>query len=436
MSDILIVIPARFGSTRLPGKPLIVVAGKPVIQHVWEKCSALSPAVDVVVATDDERIVQVVEAFGGRAVMTSPEATCGTDRLAEIAAGEQWAHRVYLNVQGDEPLIRSEDILSLVRLMDNPRIEVGTLYHPLGAEEAQASTSVKVVTGHQGQCLYFSRSVIPFDRQGVDAGQPAPYKKHVGLYAFSREALRQWPGLPAGALEQREMLEQLRLLEAGLAMWATAIEPTGPGVDTPETLAQVRAILEGTPLQETVPANPWSEVRLVVLDIDGVLTEGQLSYPADEELFKSFNVRDGLGISLLQAAGIPVGIVTGRADASSQRRLQALGIAPHLVEQGRHDKGTALSELALRARVPLQNIAYMGDDIIDIAALVLAGLPAAPADAHPAALKNARWVSGHAGGRGAVREMAENILRAQGHGDALESPAAFEALMAKRKAVQ
>lgn len=441
MSDVLVVIPARYGSTRLPGKPLITIAGKPVVQHVWERCSALGAQVDVVVATDDERIFDAVEAFGGKAVMTSAQATCGTDRLAEIAQAEGFAHRVYLNVQGDEPLIRSDDIARLVALMDNPQVQVGTLYHRLDAQEASAPTSVKVVTGRQGQCLYFSRSVIPFDRQPLPADQQGtPFKKHVGLYAFSRQALQHWPQLEHGVLEQREMLEQLRLLEAGLSMWGAEIEPTGPGVDTPETLEQVRRIMEG-PAQpeeacEVKPQDPFAQVDLLVLDIDGVLTDGTLSYPAEGELFKSFNVRDGLGISLLQAAGIPVGIVTGRADASSQQRLKALGIAPGLIEQGRHDKGVALKGLAQRAGVALERVAYMGDDIIDLSAIAVAGLSAAPADAHPQILQRANWVSEHRGGRGAVRELAEKILNARGQGAALRDPAAFEALLAQRKAVQ
>ncbi len=434
MNSVLIVIPARYGSTRLPGKPLIEVAGKPVIQHVWERCRAVErPGVDVVVATDDERIVAVVEAFGGRAVMTSPQASCGTDRLAEIASAEGFAHGVYLNVQGDEPLIRSADIATLIDVMGRGGVDVGTLYHALSPEEAVRDSSVKVVTARNGRCLYFSRSVIPFERNpGTD---PLRYKKHVGLYAFTPQVLRDWPSLPFGDLEGRESLEQLRLLEAGYQLSAAEIEPTGPGVDTPETLAEVRAILEGQPLP-SAPANPWSEVRVLVLDVDGVMTDGRLTYTAEPELGKTFHARDGLGITMLQAAGIPVGILTGRVDAATQRRIKALGIPEALIVQGRHDKGAALRELAERAGVTLQQLAYMGDDIIDVAALRIAGRPCAPADAHPVAKNAARWVSTAPAGAGAVRELAEQLLCAHGHQAALTEPEAFEALMARRKVVQ
>lgn len=245
MTQVLIVIPARYASTRLPGKPLIEVAGKPVVQHVWERCTAVGrPSVDVVVATDDERIVDAVRAFGGHAVMTSSSATCGTDRLAECASAEAFKHDVYLNVQGDEPLIRSSDIAKLIDVMAQRHADVGTLYHAIDEHEAARTSSVKVVTDRQGRCLYFSRSVIPFERNTGEG--MLRFKKHVGLYAFTPRVLQQWPELPMGDLEQRESLEQLRLMEAGYTLYAAQIEPTGPGVDTPETLAEVRAILESS----------------------------------------------------------------------------------------------------------------------------------------------------------------------------------------------
>jgi 3-deoxy-D-manno-octulosonate 8-phosphate phosphatase (KDO 8-P phosphatase) len=244
MKKTLIVIPARYGSTRLPGKPLIEIAGKPVVQYVWETCVQVCASEDVVVATDDVRIVEAVVKFGGKAVMTSATASCGTDRLAEIAEAEGYQHEVYLNVQGDEPLLLAQDIRKLVELMDEPQADVGTLFHGISEEEAKVSSNVKVVTARNGRCLYFSRSQIPFERQ--PGGGALRFKKHVGLYAFTAETLKQWTALPAGDLEEREMLEQLRLLEAGMSLFAAEIEPTGPGVDTPESLAQVRAILEAS----------------------------------------------------------------------------------------------------------------------------------------------------------------------------------------------
>lgn len=292
-----------------------------------------------------------------------------------------------------------------------------------------------MVTDRNGRCLYFSRSPIPFERQpGAGAMR---FKKHVGLYAFTPAALQAWPGLPPGELEQRESLEQLRWLETGHAIYAERIEPTGPGVDTPQTLAEVRAILEGgAPAGAPAGAPGWADIELVVLDADGVLTDGRLVYLDAPELGKSFHVRDGLGVTLLQAASVRVGVLTGRADAATRRRIAALGLPAQLVIEGRHDKGAALRELAQRAGVALRAVAYMGDDVIDLGAMALAGRACAPADAHASARAAAHWISDAAGGHGAVRELAEQVLVARGHGAALVDPGAFEALLARRRVAQ
>jgi len=234
-----IVIPARYASTRLPGKPLADILGKPMVQHVYERAMQVHDAHAVLVATDDARVAEAVKAFGGRCVMTSPDHPSGTDRLAEVM--EQVDADVYINLQGDEPLVRPEDISKLAAGMwADPAVQVGTLCHPITAEEASNPNMVKVVLATNGDALYFSRSPIPYPRDGGDV---ARYLKHVGIYAYRREVLAIYARLPQPMIEQAEKLEQLRLLAAGIHIRAYEVGPTGPGVDTPECLNLVRVLM-------------------------------------------------------------------------------------------------------------------------------------------------------------------------------------------------
>lgn len=237
---VAIVIPARYASTRLPGKPLADILGKPMIQHVYERALQVPQVDAVLVATDDERVAEAVRAFGGRCVMTSPDHPSGTDRLAEVM--RQVDADVYVNLQGDEPLVRPGDIAILAAGMRaDPSVQVGTLCHAIPAAEANNPNTVKVVLAANGDALYFSRSLIPYPREQ----EVARYLKHVGVYAYRREVLAAYAGLPQPMIEHAEKLEQLRLLAASVRIRAFEVEPTGPGVDTPECLARVRAIMAG-----------------------------------------------------------------------------------------------------------------------------------------------------------------------------------------------
>jgi 3-deoxy-D-manno-octulosonate cytidylyltransferase len=237
-----IVIPARLASTRLPGKPLVDILGKPMIQHVVERAREVAGIDGVIVATDDACVAQAVEAFGGQYIMTSPDHPSGTDRLVEVMSTIK--AEIYINLQGDEPLVQPEDVELLVAGMRaGPSIDVGTLCHPLPANEASNPNSVKVVLTNNSDALYFSRSPIPYPRDVPRA----TYLKHVGVYAYRRHVLGNFAKLPQPMLEEAEKLEQLRLLEAGYRIRAFEVAPTGPGVDTPECLERVRAILSGNP---------------------------------------------------------------------------------------------------------------------------------------------------------------------------------------------
>jgi 3-deoxy-manno-octulosonate cytidylyltransferase (CMP-KDO synthetase) len=223
----------------LPGKPLADILGKPMIQHVYERALQVSLASQVIVATDDKRIANVVNDFNGQVEMTLPDHTSGTDRMAEVQT--RIKADVYINLQGDEPLFRPADIDALIEGMQlNPMLQVGTLCHPISAEEAADPNTVKIVMADNGDALYFSRSLIPYPRGGKEK---ATFFKHIGVYAYRRETLDRYPYLDKPMLEQTEMLEQLRLLSAGVHIRAFKTQPTGPGVDTPECLERVSALM-------------------------------------------------------------------------------------------------------------------------------------------------------------------------------------------------
>jgi 3-deoxy-manno-octulosonate cytidylyltransferase (CMP-KDO synthetase) len=236
---VVAIVPARYASTRLPGKPLALIAGKPMVEHVYARAAAAPTVEAVIVATDDERIAEAVRAFGGIAVMTRADHATGTDRLAEVA--QSLAADIIVNVQGDEPLIDAEAIDACVRaLLARPDDVMSTARRPLADRERQMPSVVKVVADRDGLALYFSREAIPH----VRAGQPAPAQwAHLGLYAYRREFLLSLAGLAATPLERAESLEQLRVLEHGYRIRCVDVAAGSPGVDTPEDLETVRTLL-------------------------------------------------------------------------------------------------------------------------------------------------------------------------------------------------
>ena len=250
-----VVIPARHASTRLSGKPLALLAGEPMILHVL-RIARRSGAAEVIVATDDERIRAACAAAGAIPEMTSPMHVSGTDRIAEIAARRGWADdEIVVNVQSDEPLLPHSLIAQAASLLDaNPAAAIATLATPIASDAEYLDPNVvKVVARADGMALYFSRAPIPWDRDG-SAASPASRerhlgaRRHIGLYAYRVSALRALAAAPATALELRERLEQLRALSIGLSIAvADAAEAPGPGVDTPEDLARVVALMHNGP---------------------------------------------------------------------------------------------------------------------------------------------------------------------------------------------
>lgn len=232
--EILGVIPARFASTRLPGKPLLRATGRTLIQHVVEAASGARRLDRLVVATDDERIASAVAAFGGTAVMTRADHPSGTDRVAEVARAFPSAGLI-VNIQGDEPELSGAAIDRAVEvLLDHPDIPMSTLATPIREESVYLDPAcVKVVTDARGRALYFSRAPIPHHRDGLPAGGPLGLL-HLGLYAYRREFLLDLATLPPSSLEQSERLEQLRVLEAGHRIAVAIVEERSVGIDTPE----------------------------------------------------------------------------------------------------------------------------------------------------------------------------------------------------------
>ena len=238
------VIPARYASTRFPGKPLAMLGGKTVIHRVYEQ--AVSVLSEAYVATDDERIFRAVEAFGGRAVMTRSDHKSGTDRIEEAVEKIGTDADVIINIQGDEPFIQPSQIETLMHLFDDPETQIGTLGKPFETMEAVMNpNSPKIVTDRRGFALYFSRSIIPYLRgiSQADWLRNYPFLKHLGVYAYRREVLAEVTRLPQSPLEKAESLEQLRWLENGYRIRVGRTDVETVGIDTPDDLTRAEEFL-------------------------------------------------------------------------------------------------------------------------------------------------------------------------------------------------
>lgn len=239
------IIPARYASTRFPGKPLAMLGGKPVIQRVYEQVTSVLG--EAYVATDDDRIFKAVETFGGHAVMTRTDHKSGTDRIEEAAIKLQTNADVIINVQGDEPFIQKSQLETVKHLFDDPNTQIATLGKPFESMEAvQNPNSPKIVCDVNGYAMYFSRSIIPYIRgkESSDWLLHFPFLKHIGLYAYRREVLSQITKLPQSPLELAESLEQLRWLQNGYRIKVGLTDVETVGIDTPEDLERAELFLK------------------------------------------------------------------------------------------------------------------------------------------------------------------------------------------------
>ena len=236
---VLAVIPARLESTRLARKVLRTIAGQPMLGRVYQGVRSAKALADVIVATDSQEISNLCRERGWHAHLTSASCRSGTERLREVS--QSVAADVYINVQGDEPMARAEHINSLIELMKDPAIQVGTLKTPCAAPDINNPHAVKVVTDSTGSALYFSRATIPYDRDRAGAR----YYKHLGFYAYRKAALDRFVALPESSLEQSERLEQLRFLENGIPIHVAETPFDTIGVDTEEDLRRAEELLSG-----------------------------------------------------------------------------------------------------------------------------------------------------------------------------------------------
>lgn len=244
-----VIIPARFAASRLPGKPLLSIGDRPLIQWVWQ-CAQASGATSVTVATDDARIRDAARSFGAEVVMTSPQHASGTDRIAEVARAKGYAaDDVVVNLQGDEPMMPPQVVNQVAEaLRARPQVDVATAVAPiLSLPEFLDPSCVKALRALDGQALYFSRAPVPWPRDAASEGRPARFAgawRHIGIYAYRVRSLLQLASWPPTLLEETEKLEQLRALEHGMRIHLVALAEAPPaGVDTPEDLQRVRASL-------------------------------------------------------------------------------------------------------------------------------------------------------------------------------------------------
>lgn len=240
---VIAVIPSRLASTRLPEKSLADIHGKPMVQWVYERTKNAKLVDEVVIATDHPKIQTVAQQFGAKVVMTSPEIQSGTDRVAAVA--DQMPADIYVNVQGDEPLMVPEAIDAAIELVLSGKFPMSTVMTPLESEEELLDPSVvKVIADAQARAIYFSRLSIPYSRGALPkAGGQFACMRHVGLYVYARETLMRFRSLPPSLLEQAEVLEQLRAMEAGIPIGIREVKFKSIGVDTPEDLEKVRRFL-------------------------------------------------------------------------------------------------------------------------------------------------------------------------------------------------
>ncbi len=240
MTKTAIIIPARYGSSRLEGKPLLKVNDKPIIQWVYEKAKSVDDADVVIVATDDERIFDAVKAFGGEVEMTSTEHKCGSDRIKEVA--DRHADFDYIiNLQGDEPMIKKEMIEAVIDGVKNHNADISTLIRPIeDKDEVENPNLVKCVVDNNGFALYFSRSKIPFERKE----NPAPFYGHIGIYGYTKKALTTMTTSPQTPLEIAESLEQLRALQMGMKIKTSVVNEKPVGIDTMEDFENFKKIVE------------------------------------------------------------------------------------------------------------------------------------------------------------------------------------------------
>ena len=384
--DVSIIIPSRMGSTRLPGKPLKIIAGKPLIYWVIKAAQKVANINQVILASDHTEIIKVGSELGIEALLTSTSHKSGTERLLEVS--KKVKSDFFINLQGDEPLIEPRDIEYLIENLIKSNFDIVTLAHKINSEEAKDPSRVKVICNYKNEAIYFSRNIIPYGAQS--------FLQHVGIYGFTKKSLDLIDSFNETSLEKLESLEQLRWLENNLKIGVFKSNNKVIGVDTIEDLKKVERILM------------LKKIKILFSDVDGILTDGKIWYGNEGEELKGFHSRDGLAIKLLMKQGIQFALISARDSKPLRKRAKDLGIKYCIL--GQENKVAGCIKVLSDLKIDRSNAAYIGDDNIDIPAMEYCGMSFTVSDAVKPVIAKANIVLNSKGGEGAIREIADLIF--------------------------
>ncbi len=380
-----ILIPARMGSSRLPNKPLKEIAGKPLIKWVIELAQKVNFKASLIVLTEDKIIKDYVDSLEVECFLTDKFHKNGTARILEIL--DRINSDFIINLQGDEPLVKPLDLNNLYETIQSDDSDIASICHEVNNLEADEPSNVKVVFDINKYALYFSRSKIPYGAK--------TFYSHKGIYAFKKATLEKIKFLESNYLGNFEDLEQLQWLENNISVKMLISKNKSIGVDTQDDLIKAENALLS------------NNIKGLICDIDGTLTNGLLWYGKDGEVFKSFNVKDGLAIKKLLSKGFKVGFLSGRGSAALQTRAKELGV--EFVKFNQADKKKGCLELLNEMKLEVKNVAYIGDDESDIPCCSLIPFSFAVKDCHKDLKKVSRFHMEVKGGEGVVNEFIEKL---------------------------
>ena len=380
-----ILIPARMGSSRLPNKPLKEIAGKPLIKWVIELAQKVNFKASLIVLTEDKIIKDYVDSIEVECFLTDKFHKNGTSRILEIL--DRINSDFIINLQGDEPLVNPLDLNNLYETIQSDDSDIASICHEVNNLEADEPSNVKVVFDINKYALYFSRSKIPYGAK--------TFYSHKGIYAFKKATLEKIKFLESNYLGNFEDLEQLQWLENNISVKMLISKNKSIGVDTQDDLIKAENALLS------------NNIKGLICDIDGTLTNGLLWYGKDGEVLKSFNVKDGLAIKKLLSKGFKVGFLSGRGSAALQTRAKELGV--EFVKFNQADKKKGCLELLNEMKLEVKNVAYIGDDESDIPCCSLIPFSFAVKDCHKDLKKVSRFHMEVKGGEGVVNEFIEKL---------------------------
>ncbi len=384
-----IIIPARMGSSRLPNKPLKQIAGKPLIKWVVELAQNVNFKASLIILTEDKIIKEYIESIGVECFLTDKLHKNGTARILEIL--DDIDSDFIINLQGDEPLVNPIDLNDLYEMINSSNADIATICHEVDSLEANAPSSVKVVFDIHQYALYFSRSKIPYGAKS--------FYSHKGIYAFKRNALEKIKFFKSSYLGDLEDLEQLQWLENNMSIKILITKNKSIGVDTQDDLMKAENALLS------------NNIKALICDVDGTLTNGLVWYGDSGEELKSFNVKDGYAIKKLLSKGFKVGFLSGRDSEPLRIRSKELGVK--FVKFNQSDKKKGCLELINEMKLQAENVAYIGDDESDIPCCALIPFSFSVKDCHQDLKKVSRFHMEVKGGEGVINEFIEklNFLR-------------------------